>query len=188
MYMRFLPADNDEWDLLKEDTTLMLFDFPLDYEIKNLGTYYHDPSLPEDAITWQYCVLPIGYNIQNIQHELLYEVYIPGKDKNSKGIDNFLNDLEYESVNLTGNMPENDLNNTKGTWTPKGIIKAWDDLIGSTTTTQRIFDHWEYYDCDGNDDPLARKDISTVIQPVEQCQYAVIVMYIRQQKGVISHL
>lgn len=104
---------------------------------------------------------------------MLYEVYIPGKDKNSKGIDNFLNDLEYESVNLTGNMPENDLNNTKGTWTPKGIIKAWDDLIGSTTTTQRIFDHWEYYDCDGNDDPLARKDISTVIQPVEQCQYAV---------------
>ena len=171
MYMRFLPADNDEWDLLKKDTTLILFDFPLDYEIKNLGTYYHDPSLPEDAITWQYCVLPIGYNIPDIQNELIYEVYIPGKDKNYKGMDQFLNDLEYESVKLTGNLPKEGLSNTKGKWTPEGTIKVWDDLIGSTTTSYRVFDHWEYYDCGGDDH--IEHERNQIIVPIEQCKRAV---------------
>ncbi|MDA3779958.1 MAG: hypothetical protein PF487_07050 [Bacteroidales bacterium] len=173
-YMRFLPNSEEEWGMLKSDTTLVLYDFPLDYEIKILGTYYHDPSLPETAITWQYCVVPIGYNIPNIQHELLYEVYIPDDTnlKSSPVMSQFLIDLEYESVKLTGNLPGNEtgLKNTKGKWTPKGTIKVWDNLIGSTTTSRRIFDHWEYYDCGGDDEyPMEQK----IIAPIEQCKRAV---------------
>jgi len=169
-YMRFLPANNDEWDLLKKDTTIMLFDFPLDYEVKDQGTYYHDPSLPEDAITWQYCVLPIDYNIPNVQHELIYEVFIPEKDKKSSGMDQFLTDLEYGSVKLTGNLPEGHLNNTKGRWNPEGTIKVWDDLIGSTTTAHRVFDHWEYYDCSGDGElPVEQR----ITEPIELCKRAV---------------
>ncbi|BDS09514.1 hypothetical protein [Aureispira anguillae] len=34
-----------------------LFDFPLEYEIEQAGNFYHDPSLPAGAITYQYAVV-----------------------------------------------------------------------------------------------------------------------------------
>ena len=151
------------------------------------GTTYHDPSLPENAITWQYCVVPVGYNMPDIQHELLYEVYIPAKDENtglksSATAKQLLLALEHESVKLTGNLPENEngLKSTSGLlpdeWTPKGTIKVWDDAIGSTTTYTQVFDHWEYYDCSTGDPklpPQAAKVQPMMIQPIDQCQRAV---------------
>jgi len=138
LYLRFLPKNEQEWSILKSDTSIVLYDFPLDYEIINLGTYYHDPSLPDTVITYQYCVVPIGYEIPNVQNELLYEVYIPSIEDTTtlKGssINQFLAELEYESVRMTGNLTESNFKNTKGLlpskWTPKGIITVWDDLIG----------------------------------------------------------
>ncbi|NOU17113.1 MAG: hypothetical protein HOO91_06095 [Bacteroidales bacterium] len=146
LYLRFLPSTEEEWGILKSDTSLVLYDYPLNFEIATSGTYYHDPSLPETAITWQYCVIPIKHSIPNVPHELLYEVYIPDDDiPNSKGspeVSQLLLDMETESVNLTGNMPKGTLSK----WTPKGTIKVWDENLTTTTYTQ-VFDHWEYYDC-----------------------------------------
>jgi len=81
-----------------------------------------------------------------------------------------LNDLEYASVKLTGNLPENNPDlSSKGEWTPKGSIKAWDNIIGSTTTVNAIFDHWEYYDCDENNN--GEYSIERIaIDPIEQCR------------------
>jgi hypothetical protein len=50
-YIRFLPKDETEWGILKSDTTIEVFDYPLNFEIQNIGTYYHDPSLPDSSIT-----------------------------------------------------------------------------------------------------------------------------------------
>jgi len=147
LYMRFLPSTEEELDVLQSDTSLVLYDYPLNFEIISTGTYYHDPSLPETAITWQYCVIPIKHSIPNVPHELLYEVYIPDDDivntKGSAEVNQLLLDMENESVNLTGNMPKGGL---PSKWTPKGTILVWDDILTTTTYTQ-VFDHWEYYDC-----------------------------------------
>jgi hypothetical protein len=180
LYVRFLPKNDDEWWVLKSDTTILLFDFPLDYEIEETGTYYHDPSLPEDAITWQYCVLPIGYKLPNIKYEIIYEVFIPEDDdlKSSSPLGQFLLDLEEESYRLTDNLPEgyDEQKRTKGLlpskWTPKGTVKVWDNLIGTTTTYTKVFDHWEYYDCGGDGtDPIQMK----LIKPIDEnlCKRAV---------------
>ena len=56
-YIRFLPKTDEEFQLLKDDTTLILYDFPLNFEVLKMGDYYHDPSIPENEITWQYCVV-----------------------------------------------------------------------------------------------------------------------------------
>ena len=137
LYLRFLPKNEDELALLKSDTTLILYDFPLDYEIDMQGTYYHDPSLPKDAITWQYVVVPVDYVIPNIKHEILYEVFIPAHEDEgmlkSSELD-FYARLEEESFRLTGNLPEvSEGNRLKGLlpaqWTPKGRIMVWDDLL-----------------------------------------------------------
>ncbi len=145
-YLRFLPKDEVEWDLLKSDTSIVLYDFPLDYEIEVYGTYYHDPELPDTTITWQYCVVPIDKEIPNIQHELLYEVFIPNFDtleldttlKSASIADNFYEKLVYESYKLTGNIKETDniLKSTNGLfkpkrWHPSGTITVQDDVLGS---------------------------------------------------------
>lgn len=61
-YVRFLPNDWSEYDVLKKDTILKLYDIPLDYEVETTGWTYHDPSIPADKPTWQYTVVPVSYN------------------------------------------------------------------------------------------------------------------------------
>jgi hypothetical protein len=131
VYLRFLPNDEDEWNELRMDTTLLFFDHPLDYEIEMSGAYYHDPSLPEDAITWQYTVLPINYSIPNIQHEILYELFFPPTESlpTPKNLDPtyiFYEELLTESLVLTGNY---DPNMSKGKWTPSGSIHVYDHVL-----------------------------------------------------------
>ena len=77
LYVRVLAGSTAELDLLEADTNMTWFDFPLDYEIISNGTYYHDPTLPDSA-TWKYGVIPVGYSLpSSLQHELLYNVFIP---------------------------------------------------------------------------------------------------------------
>jgi hypothetical protein len=138
-YVRILPSNEKEWQILKSDSSLVLFDYPLDVEIVQPGTYYHDPTLPIDAITWQYTVIPIEKAIPSFQHEVLYQVFIPSSaidETKSLSIDlvRFYETLEYESVKLTGNLPKSGTieKSTEGIaaqWTPKGTIKVWDNLL-----------------------------------------------------------
>jgi len=58
VYLRFLPKNEDEWQILKTDSNIVLYDFPLDYDIEVYGTYYHDPEISDSSITWQYTVIP----------------------------------------------------------------------------------------------------------------------------------
>src|SRR5688572_23388579 len=59
-YVRFLPENFEQYDLLVSDTTLALYDHPLDYEISEPGDFYHDPSLPDDVPTYQYARVPVN--------------------------------------------------------------------------------------------------------------------------------
>lgn len=145
-YIRFLPKDETEWDLLKRDTSIILYDFPLDYEIEVNGMYYHDPDLPDSSITWQYCVVPIEKELPNIQHELIYEVFIPSYEdyevdstlKSSSNNIDFYEKLAYESFKITGNIKESEgeLKSTDGwnpfkpkRWNPSGTIEVYDDVV-----------------------------------------------------------
>ncbi len=139
IYLRFLPKNDDEWNILKQDSTLILYDYPLNYEITQSGSFFHDPSMP-DSLNWQYSVVPVNKALPAIEHEVIYEVFIPpdadSTNKNAS-IDmiQFYEALEKESARLTGNLPadEKSDNDVKGLlpskWTPKGTIRVWDDLL-----------------------------------------------------------
>ncbi len=145
LYIRFLPKNELEWQKLKLDPELTLFDYPLHYEIKEQGTYYHDPELPVSSITWQYAVVPINYIIPDVYHELIYPVYIPkhessGNSTNLKGTtvqDSFYAQLEQEAFRLTNNVNlYNDKTNgsLKGIfkpkrWNPAGNIHVYDNVV-----------------------------------------------------------
>lgn len=127
-YVRFLPADEDEYNRLT-DMGMELMDHPLDYQIVKDGDYYHDPSVAEDAITWQYCVLPLDFRFpEDIRHEILDRCYIAEHDTNTRsgedGIDWMA--VEREAFRLTGNedllLPQ-----TRAKAAPQGRITIVDD-------------------------------------------------------------
>jgi hypothetical protein len=128
-YVKFSPNSQLELEELKSDTTIELFDFPLDYEVLEDGLYYHDPSLPDSAVTYQYAVVSANYTFPNIQNEILAELYIPELLEELN--DNAVELLVDISLRLTGNEPESVYkeDGSKATsWTPSGTIQVYDNV------------------------------------------------------------
>lgn len=130
IYVRFLPAGEKEYDRLA-GMGLVLMDHPLDYQIIRDGDYYHDPSLPEGKITWQYCVVPKDFEFPNdIPYEILDHCYIAENTSPTKA-DSWIDwdAVEEEAYRLTGNE-ELYVPGTKGGKTkPKGRITIVDDKL-----------------------------------------------------------
>ena len=76
LYVRFLPKDDRDIYLLQMKE-IHLYDYPLDYELAVIGRSYHDPSLSEDAITWQYTTVPVDYKFPNVKYEVLDSCFVP---------------------------------------------------------------------------------------------------------------
>ena len=103
-YVRFLPKDNEEYQALLK-SGLYLLDHPMDYSIVQEGDYYQDPDIGDEAITWQYAVVPRDYEFPDgIRYEKLDEVYISEHAATTRApedIDWAL--VEKEAFRLTGN-------------------------------------------------------------------------------------
>lgn len=123
-YVRVLPVDEYYLDLIKADTNIVFFDYPLHYEIASMGTYYHDPSIADSLPTWQYCVIPSNYSFPvGVKFELIYDLYFPPEVSD----DTFYTDLEERAFKITGNLDEN--YTRASSWRPSATIKAYDDVV-----------------------------------------------------------
>ncbi len=102
LYVRFLPKDEGEFEMLKGLTT-DLMDHPLDFDIVKEGDWYHDAAIEDGNITWQYAVVPPDFKFPDIRHEIIDECYIAENDPGTRsdGID--WEAVEMESYRLTGN-------------------------------------------------------------------------------------
>lgn len=102
LYVRFLPEDKSECELL-EEMGLVLMDHPLDYDILVDGDWYHDPEVPEDQVTWQYAVVPVGFEFPDVRYEIIDECYIADASQTTKadGID--WEAVERQAYLMTGN-------------------------------------------------------------------------------------
>lgn len=139
LYVKFKPSNEDELAKLTSDSTLVLYDYPLDQEIDESGDYYHDPEIPQDQPTYQYCAVLADKQLPNkVDYEILAELFIPDEDKvdgsnknsnESQAIEALVeealritNNLE-DSTNKNNNAAEN---NRRGKWRPAGVIKVYD--------------------------------------------------------------
>ena len=112
LYYRVLPRDSFDLALLSADSTVIYFDYPLDYDIERWGSYYHDPSLIDFEYTWLYAVVPINHPLPTIGTlEILAECYIPdepvGNDNHYEDIPDWQNGfamLEYMAYLISGNI------------------------------------------------------------------------------------
>ncbi|GAL83937.1 hypothetical protein Belba_2963 [Sporocytophaga myxococcoides] len=149
LYLRFLPKDWAEYDLLKSDTTLKLYQIPLDYEIQTYGNSYQDPDIPEGNPTWQYVAIKYDYNFnKNIRHEVLAELYLPESDSSIEGeVANlrihgkgFIDALVDEAMILTKNYDDTlQTNNTNRiTWNPNGTVRVYDTRLGKLIPLQGV--------------------------------------------------
>lgn len=152
LYIRYLPKDSAEYRTLMNDTSLTLFDFPLDYELKQVGEYYKDPTVTGEY-TWLYTRVPVGYTPHpGIKYEVLEELFIlehspyysvetetdengiqKAKSIAAQNTNEALRVVQTVSLYLTGNLKQD--NKDKNTYTNnvKGMQKA------KSYVTVRIF-------------------------------------------------
>jgi hypothetical protein len=75
-YVRFAPQDVDQLITL-HNWGYDLYDVPLDQEITTSGEYYQDPSLPDDAITYQYTLVPANYSLPtSVPYRIITQVLL----------------------------------------------------------------------------------------------------------------
>ena len=136
LYVRFLPKDSTDIVIL-QDSDLELFDYPLDYDIVVEGNTYHDPSLPENQITWQYTTVKPDYTFPAIEYQILEECYIPEESEETRagGIPGFATELETLAI-LNAKLPEKyqPQANTRALGLgkkPEGTIKVKNDCTGA---------------------------------------------------------
>jgi hypothetical protein len=145
LYVRFLPKDSLQVAVLLADTTLILWDYPLDFEVTQIGHNYHDPTIPDILPTYQYTVVKPDYSFPSVPYEILAELFIPEEYEPSQNSENsrkslsFLKKLEYESFRLTGNLKGEESYFTDDAfarkWRPSGTVRVREVL--DTTPTGR---------------------------------------------------
>ncbi len=127
LYVRFLPEDEKEFEMLKGMTD-DLMDHPLDFEILVEGDWYHDPSIEEGNVTWQYAVVPRDFDFPDVDYEIIDECYIAENDlgtRSGDGVD--WGAVERESYRLTGNvLPDSPLTKAPKS-PPSGRITVVDE-------------------------------------------------------------
>lgn len=141
-YVRFLPKDWKQYDLLKRDTTIRLSDIPLDYEVAVHGNKYHDKAVCDTCPTWQYVCVKESYKFNStIRKETLASLYIPESDKTLANMNiretiggkSFLDAFVDEALILTKNYADTLKIKTAKTgrlaWNPSGRIQVFDTRL-----------------------------------------------------------
>ena len=131
LYVRFLPSGQDQYDTL-DSLGVEMLDHPVDFEIVRDGDYYHDPTVPEGDITWQYAVLPPDFDFpKGIRYEILDRCHITEHEvitrADADGID--WEAVEREAFRITGNAHMLSEPGTKGSSEskPSGRVTLVDD-------------------------------------------------------------
>ncbi|MCQ2156535.1 MAG: hypothetical protein MJY57_04990 [Bacteroidales bacterium] len=131
-YVRFLPSSEEDCRML-EDLGVEMLDHPMDYEIIREGDYYHDPSIPDEEITWQYAVVPAGFKFpSSIRYELIDECCIPENIEGTKASLYDWEAVERAAFELTGNGAMLRTSAKGGSVKPSGKIQIVDDKKGSS--------------------------------------------------------
>jgi len=137
LYLKFKPQNEDELSLLQQDSTLNLYTYPLDYELLDGVEDYHDPEVPEDQPTYQYCAVPVDKALPDVSYEVLEELFIPDDYSDDNEGQRFASEevtdaLVDEALRITDNFePEEyeyqDNERRRRKWRPAGKITVWDD-------------------------------------------------------------
>jgi hypothetical protein len=143
-----MPLNEVQYDSLNDDTTMILFDYPLHLRMTKGGTYYKDPAVQEGQSNYQWTCVPIDKILPSeIPHIILAELYIPEEDPTliqyyDTPFDDCITLLIDEALKRTGNYDTSDsygamtsggdvLSLIPSKFTPKGNVTVFDDRLNA---------------------------------------------------------
>ncbi len=140
LYVRFFPETTEDTKSLEEQG-LILWDIPLDVEVEQYGTTYHNPVSPNTTMTWLYTIVKPDYEFGNIKHEIIDSLFLPNlvsnEQKRTKSLFNEFtdDDLVSKSLELLGyeNGEGTGPKRASAKYTPRGFIKVQQNINGSVT-------------------------------------------------------
>lgn len=170
LYIKFMPRNEKEFQKLKKDSTLILYPFPLDYEIIDLGDGHQNPDVSslEPSFYW-YGALPIDQSIpKDIDFEILEKLFIPDEENGlSKRLEGIASQHDFaalvnEAYRITGHFKDT-ITSKRSSWRPAGRIRVWDNTLSQWkgvegvkvrarrwfTTYRGIADANGYFQCNG---------------------------------------
>ena len=81
LYVRFMPASLEELDLINQDTTIELFEEPLDVSfLGDSAIFSYDEPSPQDSIGYFYTTVEESYAFPTHNYEVISELYLPFDD------------------------------------------------------------------------------------------------------------
>jgi hypothetical protein len=134
-YIRLLPSTIWQYMALLEDTSLILYDYPLDYELEYIGDYYQEPNIDLEDFTWLYTVVSVDKEIpDSIELEEICDLYLP-EDSIILICDTTIlsDDLIDEAFNLAGydNESANRSSAASTKYNPEGNISVTNTSLGN---------------------------------------------------------
>ncbi len=151
-YIKFKPENIDQLEILKDDTTLILFDYPMDRKRIKGGTYYRDPLVADGKPNSQWTCISTDQSIPaGVPYELISDLYLPEQDPNlvlyyDTPFDGCINLLIDQAMKRTGNFDTTSYDSTITSgatakikinlspppkWSPKGTIRRYDNRINA---------------------------------------------------------
>ncbi len=133
-YVRFSPENEQELETLKDDPMLILYDYPLDFQIIKAGVYYRDPTINDDRPTFQYASVEVNQPLPPIKKIILEELYIPEEvedARDSLSVDKLVD----EALKITNNLTDIDGSPAEisfrrpSRWNPSGRIRIMDEAL-----------------------------------------------------------
>lgn len=158
LYVRFLPQDSIGYAALKSDSTLELFNYPLDYEIVQTGDYYDDPSIGDNIYTWLYAVVKPGYQPpQGVIYEVLEDLFIV---ENSEGYTEETISEEAAQIRSSGNSQRAVIDDNLRKALVATTFYTNSDYWGKAVLNNAIYDYMNYATADGINLPPSSLDIA----------------------------
>lgn len=156
-YIKFIPKS--EKDLIELDNLdgIDLFLYPLDHVVSD-GRIDVDPRYSYGGYQNRWCYVPIEYSLSNIkcEYEVLYDIYSPSDDPDTKSAGDISDMLEVEAHRLCG-IELKEIVETKATRvTPSGCIRFWDNHFNTYKGCEGLSiqavrgTHSSYGHCDAN--------------------------------------
>jgi len=152
LYVKYLPANEKEYEMLISDTSITVFDKPLVAE-KTMD----ETATPADTIIfgskWLYTVVPVSSTMLPIAHEIIDELYQPmmQTDLKNANLPDFWEELQFEAFRQAGYIANHAQQTSLKSWRdwinlkpklkgykPKVIVTAYDDAVNRQVPIPKV--------------------------------------------------
>jgi len=173
-YIRINPTTEAHLEALNtldgsEDGTIVLHDFPLDYEITVEGDYYNNPTDESDLFYPVFTVIPLDYTMPSgLPYEIIEQVYQPKEEEY---------DVETLSLELMGWKNEDGCRDSEVVCLDSEVIEAEDPIgpqVAPPVTTKAFGRRYRpngYVMVENTD--LANTNPSVKMQPLRQAKISI---------------